>query len=913
MRRARVTPPGRARQRGGRFIWARSLYALGACGQAVNRGERTLFPGHAAGPASPAPQFCLAATFPERRRRPVPATNSPSGDSVSTGLAGARHELVDRASRGSADRTALECYADRVDTLLQRLYFQAPSAAQATAIVALGGYGRRHLTLHSDVDVLVLFEHPLGADDERFLRGFLNPLWDLPLTVGHQVRELGDFAQLETDNPEFLLALLDARRVVGDPGLYSRFLAAFHRPESHAAILELLKTLIDERHGKFNDTLYQLEPDTKDSPGALRDLLAVRTIARLTDPALLGHGPADPARLDEAEDFLFRIRSIVHLERNRNQNILTHELQEKAALLLGYPGGQPQQRVERLMGDYFRHARIVSRSLEWARKSAPRPVGANMVRSRDGVRFVDGERAAREPHTWLPLFQAALDQDTVVADEALALIQQHVDRYAPEDFFPTTVERDGLLAFLKPRPGLYARLSEMHDRGLLGRMFPEFQSIFSRVVRDFYHKYTVDEHTLLTIRNLESLTAPATPSRYRFSGLLADLAAPEHLVLALLYHDVGKWTDAEDHASESVRMARRMFDRLGLEPDARAMIEFLIEKHLRMSIVAFRRDTEDPDIVRDFAGVVGIEERLKMLCLLTFADVSAVSTETLTPWREELLWRLYVDTYNHLTIGYGDDRIVHDQSAVVELMRGRPDDVTEDEIFRFLEGLPCRYLQLFDPAAIYGHVQLSRNIKPDQVHATTQRKGTAWELTVVTLDKPFLFSNICGVLASLGMDILRGHAMTNPNGLVLDIFQFTDEERFLELNPDGRARLIQTLQEAVSGRTDVTARLRARASSVLHRGTVRRFEPVIHADNQSSQRYSILDIIASNEIGLLHRISRVISRHGCNVDLVLISTEGAKAIDVFHINAAGEKLSDAAQAELTADLQRTLEGHDEAD
>jgi [protein-PII] uridylyltransferase len=727
------------------------------------------------------------------------------------------------------------------------------------------------------------------------------------------VRELGDFARLETDNPEFLLALLDARRVVGDPGLYSRFLAAFHRPEAHAAILELLKTLIDERHAKFNSTLYQLEPDTKDAPGALRDLLAVRTIARLTDPTLLGHGPSDPARLDEAEDFLFRIRSIVHLERNRNQNTLTHELQEKAALLLGYTGAQPQQRVERLMGDYFRHARIVSRSLEWARKIAPRPVGANLVRSRDGIRFVDVERAAREPRTWLHVFQAALDQDTVVADEALALIQQHVDRYAAEDFFPTSIERDGLLRFLKPRAGLYARLSEMHDRGLLGRMFPEFQTIFSRVVRDFYHKYTVDEHTLLTIRNLESLTTSATPRRGRFTGLLADLVAPEHLVLALLYHDVGKWTDSSDHALESVRMARLMFDRLGLEPESRAMIEFLIESHLRMSIVAFRRDTEDPDIVREFADVVGIEERLKMLCLLTFADVGAVSPETLTPWREELLWRLYVDTYNQLTIGYGDERIGHDQSAVVELLHGRPADVSEDEIFRFLEGLPCRYLQLFEATAIYGHVQLSRDIKPDHVHATLERKGAAWELTVVTLDKPFLFSNICGVLSSLGMDILRGHAMTNPTGLVLDIFQFVDEERFLELNRDGRNQFLEVLQAAVSGKVDVTARLRARASSVLHRGVVRRFEPVIHADNQSSQRYSILDIIASNEIGLLHRISRVISRHGCNVDLVLISTEGAKAIDVFHINAGGAKLSDEAQAALTTDLQRTLEGHDEVD
>lgn len=842
---------------------------------------------------------------------PVGTTNHQAA-SLSAALDAARQELIVETSRGAAGRTALECYADRVDTLLQRLFFEAPSAAQPVALVALGGYGRRHLTLHSDVDVLVLFEHPLGADDEAFLNGFLNPLWDLPLVVGHQVRELGDFAQLETDNPEFLLALLDARRIVGDPALYATFLPAFHRPDAHAAILDLLQQLIDDRHAKFNNTLYQLEPDIKDAPGALRDLLAVRTIARLTDPGLLGHGPADPARLDDAEDFLFRIRSIVHLERNRNQNLLSHELQEKVAQTLAYTGAQPQQRVERLMSDYFRHARTVSRSLEWARKTAPRPVGANLVRSRDGICFVDVERAAREPHTWLSLFQSALDLDTVVADPALALIQQHVDRFGAEEFFPTQVERDAVVAFLKPRPGLYARLSEMHDRGLLGRMFPEFQAVFARVVRDFYHKYTVDEHTLLTIRNVERLATPRTPSRERFGRLLADVAEPELLVLALLYHDVGKWTDA-DHCVESSRMARLMFDRLALPPESRAMVEFLIENHLKMSLVAFRRDTEDPEIVRKFAEVVGIEGRLKMLCLLTFADVGAVSPDTLTPWREELLWRLYVDTYNQLTLGYGDERIAVEQNDVAELLSGRPEDIPEDEVRRFLEGLPRRYLQLVEPEAIYRHVQLSRNINAGHVHATVERKGAVWELTVVTLDKPFLFSNISGVLSSFGMDIMRGHAMTNHHGLVLDIFQFTDAERFLELNEDGRARFLEVLESAVSGNVDVAARLRARATSVLHRDSVRRFDPVIHADNHSSRRYTILDIIASNEIGLLHRISRVISRHGCDVNLVLISTEGAKAIDVFHITAKGAKLSDEAQERLTSDLQRMLEGHDEVD
>ena len=845
-------------------------------------------------------------------RASVHTTNSQSGVSPSAALAAARQELIQDTMRGAAGHVAAERYADRVDTLLQRLFFQAPPAAQPVAILALGGYGRRHLTLYSDVDVLVLFDGAIAADDERFLRGFLNPLWDLHLVVGHQVRELADFARLETDNPEFLLALLDARRIVGDPALYSRFLAAFHRPDTHAAILELLEKLIDERHAKFNDTLYQLEPDTKDAPGALRDLLAVRTIARLTDPELLGHGPADPARLDEAEDFLLRIRSIVHLERKRNQNVLSHDLQEKAAHLLEYAGAQPQQRVERLMGDYFRHARLVSRSLEWVRKTAPIPVDVNLVRSREGVRFVDAQRAAREPQTWINAFHAAIIHGAAVADDALALIQQHVDRYAPEDFFPSERERSALLDFLKPRPGLYARLSEMHDQGLLGRIFPEFQAIFSRVVRDFYHKYTVDEHTLLTIRNLERLAMPSTSSRNRFSGLLADLAAPELVVLALLFHDVGKWRD-DDHVVESVRMARQMFDRLSLPVESRAAVEFLIEHHLKMSMVAFRRDTEDPDIVRYFAGLVGIEERLKMLCLLTLVDIESVSLDTLTPWREELLWRLYVDTYNQLTLGYGDERIEHGQSDVDHLLAGRPADISEGEIRRFLEGLPRRYLQLFGRDAIYRHVQLTRDIQPDHVHASLERKGDTWELTVVTLDKPFLFSNICGVLSSFGMDILRGHAMTNPNGLVLDTFQFTDQDRFLALNDDGQAQLLEVLEAAVSGRVDVAARLRARERSVLNQGRIRPFAPIIHADNHSSQRYTILDIIASNAIGLLHRISRVISRHGCNVELVLISTEGARAIDVFHITAGGAKLLEAAQDALTADLQRMLEGIDEVD
>jgi [protein-PII] uridylyltransferase len=822
-------------------------------------------------------------------------------------LDAARRELVAATERGEGGRQALRQYSHRMDALVQQLFADAGSVSQPVAVFALGGYGRRELCLHSDIDLLVLFAGVIEPEDERFLHAFLNPLWDLGLTIGHHVREVHEGAGLEADNPEFLLALTDARPVVGDATLLDQFLAASDVARTAVRTLEALKGLIAERHARFNDTLYQLEPDVKEAPGGLRDLFGAQTIAKLTDPALLAQGGSGARALEDAEDFLLRVRSILHLEAKRHHNILSHELQEKAAQCLGSAGSTPRQQVERFMSDYFRHARAIDRSLRWALRAAPQPIGRNLVRSADGIRFVDAREAADRPETWLALFQAALDGGCAVTDDALSCVQQHAGRYTPEEFLPTRAHREALLRFLKPRPGLYARLSEMHDSGLLGQVFPEFKAIACRVVRDFYHKYTVDEHTLLTIRNLERLTEPSDRAeRQRFARLLAELESPELLVLALLFHDVGKGND-EDHATQSTRMARQMFDRLDLDQDARAVVEFLVGEHLKMSLVAFRRDTEDPEIVRQFAGLVGVEDRLKMLCLMTLADVEAVSRETLTSWREELLWRLYVDTYNYLTLAYGDEIIGRDQSLLSEVIDQRPPDLGAGQISEFLEGLPRRYLQLFSRDAVYRHVRLSHDLGPDSIQAWIEKADSAWELTVVTHDKPFLFSNISGVLSSFGMDILRGFAFTKPNGLIVDMFHFADAERFLELNPGGDAQLVKVLEDVVGGRVDLAARLKGREEGAFRR-RLPGFAPVIHCDNDSSRRYTIVEIVAEDALGLLYRMSRVMSESGCDVDLVLIATEGRRAIDVFHLTRNAVKLSPHLQQELTANLQRVLEG-----
>jgi len=814
----------------------------------------------------------------------------------------ARQRVSQDILGGTSAARALGHFTAYVDRETRRLAASGPPLP--AALVALGGYGRKHLCPYSDIDLLIVFGGAIGTTEEQFLRELLHPLWDAGFVVGHQVRDIGELAEPETGNPEFLVALTDARFIAGDENLFARVDAAFRAPRARALTLGALSALVDARYTAFSGTLYQLEPDVKESPGGLRDVAAARAIAALADPALLLPGREDERALAQAEEFLLRTRALLHLARHRNDNVLRHELQETIAASLGYPGASAQQQVEGLMADYFRHARVVARMLERVRRSAPAPVGANLGRTSGGVRFIDERQASREPVTWLGAFAAAVEAGTNVADGTLDLIRKHADGRGVDDLLPTPGDREALLRFLQPRPGLYARLSEMHDCGLLGRILPPFASITHRVVRDFYHKYTVDEHTLQAVRNLERL-AGDDPPQPRFAAILREIESPELLVLALLLHDVGKWRDG-DHDVESVRQAENLLDRLALPEAARETVLFLIRHHLAMSQVAFRRDTEDPEIVRNFAGLVGTEDRLKQLCLITLADVAAVSPETLTKWKEELLWRLYVDAYHYATVSYGDDLIDRTQSAVAECIERRPPDLGAAEVASFLEGLPRRYLQLFDRRTVYGHARLARNIHSDEVHVRVVAAQAAWEITVITLDKPMLFANICGVLSSFGMDILRGHAMTSTTGLVVDVFQFTDGERFLAANPDASDVIVHAIEDVVAGRSTAAERLRGRRYGLSRRRPLAAVAPIVRADGSASRRYTVLEIVASDEPGLLYRISHGIASDGCAIDLVLIATEGHRAVDVFHVTKNGAKLTAPEQEALAGRLERLL-------
>ena len=830
-------------------------------------------------------------------------------------LIAAREHLTAETQRAYGGISTVKAYASEIDVLVHEIYRDARKIeSNPVALVAIGGYGRQHQCQCSAIDLLLLFDGRIGTAEKQFISAILHPLWDLGLNVGHQARGLGEFEVPETDNPEYLVALLEARFLDGDQETYEHFHKAClsERSAWRAPMQTALLNLTSQRHAQYNRTVFHREPDIKDSPGGLRDATAIRLLKNLNNCDTSNRGYVDIGRIDEAEDFMLRVRSILHMERGRNVNTLNHELQETVATVFGSPGNNSRSQVEALMSTYFHHAQLISRSLETTLKSSSAPsqttvtpIGNDLEKSWDGVRFVDGTRASLQPQMWLTAFEAALDQELDVSEQVLTCIERHVERYPSERFIPTSSERDLLLRVLKPRSGLYIRLSEMHNRGLLGRLFPEFQKIYCHVIRDYYHKYTVDEHTLLTIKNVEHLCTPRTRSRTRFADLFNEIARPELLVLALLFHDVGKWTN-KNHSEEGARMAVGALRRIKLPEKDISTVEFLIRHHLQMSVAAFQRDVEDPGTVTQFAKLVGTEERLKLLCLLTLADVDGVGPDVMTPWKEEMLWRLFVETYNRLTLEYGDDLIADGDSLREDINNQRPEDIPQQELTQFLEGYPQRYLQLVDPTHVYEHVRLSRNLKLREVQASLTKTEAAWELSTIAVDQPRLFSDICGVLSYFGMDILRGQAMANEKGVVLDLFQFEDREDYLRLNTSAKRELIDLLGDVVAGTIDITSKIEGRTRDQNRKHLHGSLKPMIRFNNHYSRRFTVMELVAENALGLLHQISRAISSKHCDIELVLISTQGVQALDVFHLTSNGEKLSSATQVALKETLYSTL-------
>ena len=862
------------------------------------------------------------------------------------------------AAKGDG-RALLLARTELVETIARRLWEELISTdregPQAFALVALGGFGRRWLFPHSDVDLLFL--HAGGATERQFkerIREFSQEIWDLKLKLSPATRTLAECDRFDPKNVEFAISLLDCRYVAGDRGVFARLhdqvIPKLVARES-SAILQRLAELTRERYNKFGDTVFHLEPNVKDGPGGLRDYNLACWVALISAMQAQRAWPAEERPLpvsvrtqfDAALEFLMSVRCFLHLRHTRDDNTLTWEAQEEAAAArvgvksasngaAANGGGSTRgagaasatssrpETAELSPSDwmriYFGHARAIHRICRRLLDEVP-AARTTLYRQFQSLRsrlsntefsvvgeliFLQDPEALRDPEFVLRAFRFQARHGLNLSSTAEGQIEQALPALAAAPPKGTALWHNLQEILLAAHAG--EALRAMHSMRLLTLLLPELEGIDALVVRDYSHRFTVDEHTFVAIENLHLLRQSQSKWDQRYAELLEEVEQPDLLYLALLLHDTGKGTKAENHVHASVEIAEHCLDRLDLDELDRETVLFLIARHLEFS-ATMRRDIFDPQTIHQFTEKMETPERLKMLCLMTYADIQAVNPDALTPWKAENIWQLYIGAANHMLRSV-DERFHFnaDDEVMTHLRTLAP--AAGKKLEGFLEGLPRRYLRTHPAGEILGHMEMAGRLGADAVQLGLHRGRHWYELTLVTLDRPQLFAKVAGVLAAWGMNIVKAAAFSNQQGVVVDTFYFTDRFRTLELNLPEWERFKTSIHDVLLGKADLERMLRDRLRAEKKAAPKVKVDTKLEIDNACSAHSTLIEVITQDQPGLLHRISSKFAAEKCNIEIALIETEGQMAIDVFYLTSGGAKLTTEHQNRLCAELVEEL-------
>jgi len=822
-----------------------------------------------------------------------------------------------------------------IEDILSRLWREFISADQPAlrgfALVATGGFGRGWLFPYSDIDLLFLFaDRPSEEAYKDRVQRFCQELWDLKLKLSPASRTLFECERYDANNTEFTISLLDCRFLAGDQELFARLhdksIPKLIGREAKA-LLQGLAEVTQERHSKFGHTVFHLEPNLKETPGGLRDCNVASWLALISAMSKLGDWPHASSlrtsvrkQLEAALEFLMATRCFLHFRHGRDDNALSWESQDEAAARKIGVSDSAELTAADWMRIYFGHARAVQRTATQLMEEIPESWSAlrrqfQNWRSRpshpdfsvvDGLIFLQQSSSLQDPEILLRLFHFMAHHGLKLSATTEHRIEQALPALAVTP--PRGAELWLYLQETLLQPHAAEALRAMHSLRLLTLLLPELKPIDSLVVRDFYHRFTVDEHSILAIESLHRLNQSKSEWDKRYSELLGELEDPELLYLALLLHDTGKGVPGRNHVEASLEIAGRCMDRLDVEPGERAVVLFLIGSHLEMS-AQLRRDIFNPETVAAFAEKIGTPERLKMLCLLTYADIKAVNPEALTPWKAENVWQLYIGAANYLN--RSADHRVHGDVSDEKLARLRSLAPVMSAKFRsFVEGFPQRYLLVHSAEEVMRHVEMAEQIGHDAVQVDLKRGRHWYELTLITKDRPSLFATLTGVLAAWGMNIVKANAFSNQAGTVVDSLYFTDRFRTLELNLSEWDRFKKSISAVLAGEADLDRMLRDRQRSEKHSKAKVVVETRIDFDDVCSSTTTLLQVIAQDRPRLLHRVSSCLSRQHCNIEIALIDTEGQMAIDTFYLTSEGKKLPQALQKKVEKALLDELKSLD---
>jgi [protein-PII] uridylyltransferase len=820
------------------------------------------------------------------------------------------NQIRDWIKEGRSGRFLTEQYTKETDLLIRDIFDSVNENAE-TVLIATGGYGRGELAPFSDIDIM--FFAPKKAETET-VESILYKLWDTGLDISHSFRTAAECIAEALKDIKTRTSLLEARYIAGNQDSYAFFRKSVYPEIAYKKQKDFVRSKLQEmekRHLNSGDSIFLLEPHIKEGEGGLRDVHTAYWLSKVAfrtgsfSDFLETMAPYDRKRFVNAYDFLLRARFSLHLESRRKNDLLLLEFQRNVADLLGFRDSGKFSGAERMMRYYYLKSKLIK---ETAQKIISRCSSAyvpvyrdmNIKRISDLFAIARGNLVTTREN----LFD--LNPNKII--EGFYLYSKTGKKFSPN--MKEKVRSNLLRINRKTRsspesvsyfleilkgPQVYKTLREMHETGVLGRFIPEFGALRLLVVHEPYHMYTVDEHTLLAIKNLEELRTSRYKSLEDLHLIINRMKNQDTLYMALLFHDIGK-AAGRHHGEEGYKRLKNIMERFRLDIEKRMRIEFLVKNHVLMSKIAMQREASDTEVVTMFADAVGDMENLDALYLITYADMSAVNPAFWTSWKSYLLRELYDHTKDYLS------GMKKDVTVYISSLQSISPSVEAQGLADFVREMPDRYILSTTRHKVLEDYRLVQKVKERgfSMRIDQTSDGVA-EICISAEDYPGLFSRAVGFLSSKGLNIVNGRIFTGKKGIVIDKISVSN---WKEIWWSG---LPEDLEEGLRG-----VIMGEKAVAVARRGGTAEslFDIFIELDNEASEEFSLIEIFSPDRLGLLYDISDTMYKMGVNIVSARINTEAGLAEDVFYVLVEKRKVDYIKSQELLSELWTILKGRE---